>query len=118
MKKRIWFKLISVLMVLCICGTGFAGCKDEASDDNIHNSDYEISINESKAISIAKESSKVQKKIADCWDMKFFYTPEWGTCTAEKKYNGDWEVVLKGNISGYTDDYKDDFIYDKKFPLN
>ena len=61
------------------------------------------------------KSSKVQKKIADCWDMKFFYTPEWGTCTAEKKYNGDWEVVLKGNISGYTDDYKDDFIYNKKF---
>ena len=48
--------------------------------------------------------------------MKFFYTPDWGTCTA-RKVGGGWDVTLKGNISGYTDDYKKDFIYDKTFKV-
>ena len=47
--------------------------------------------------------------------MKFFYTPDWGTITAEENYSGGWDVVLKGTISGYTDDYKTDFEYDQKF---
>ena len=48
--------------------------------------------------------------------MKFYYTPDWGTCDA-RHVAGEWDVTLKGKISGYTDDYKEDFIYDKTFSV-
>ena len=54
-------------------------------------------------------------EIADCWRMQYYYTPEWGSCTAKQIAGGDWQVILKGNIDGYTDEYKTDFIYNKAF---
>jgi len=70
-----------------------------------------------QAISLAKNSSKVQNEIAELYDLEFYYTPDWGTTTAKQSYDGSWEVVLKGNISGYKDEYKTNFIYDKKFKV-
>lgn len=37
------------------------------------------------------------------------YNPSYGTCTAQKNSDGTWSVTLKGNMSGYIDDYNDDF---------
>ncbi len=66
------------------------------------------------AITIAKQDAYVQRIIANCYGLKFFYAPDYSTCTATK--NGDdWEVTLKGTISGYTDAYKSDYVYDKNF---
>ena len=72
-------------------------------------------MSESEAISKAKNSREVQNKIADKVGFEFYSTPDWGSCTAKKDYNGGYTVTLKGNISGYTDEYKTDFEYDKKF---
>lgn len=120
-KKLSVRKLVSLLMVavcLFLVCANFIGCQENSSNDSDDAADavadVPVSISESKAISIAKQSSYVQNKIAKEYGMKFFYTPDWGTVTATDQYSG-WEVVLKGTISGYTDDYKSDFIYDKKF---
>ena len=112
--------IAAIVIVSCITNAIiFSSCSSTKEDDySSSNNNYSTitTISESEAISIAKQSSKVQNKIADYWDMKFFYTPDWGTCTA-RKVGGDWDVTLKGNISGYTDDYKKDFIYDKTFKV-
>lgn len=100
---------IAVMSTICI---NLVGCSDSGSGSS---STTKETISESKAIAIAKDSSRVQNAIAEKYSMKFFYTPDWGTCTATQKSDGSWEVVLKGNISGYTDDHKTNFIYDKKF---
>ena len=95
----------------------FVGCQSDDSNDSSVGGDYNDTktITKSQAISIAKESSRVQDEIADVYKMKFYYTPDWGTVTATQRSDGSWDVELKGTISGYTDDYKTDFEYDKKF---
>lgn len=128
MKKEIQCKLkkacTTVLAAICVLTVSLClwGCESNDSDSSYENKDYDnnnsvttSSISKSQAISIAKGSSKVQNEIAEYYGMKFFYTPDWGTITASQQYDGDWEVVLKGKISGYTDDYKSNFIYDKTF---
>ena len=113
----VWFLIIAVITAMlagCCCPSGDSsdtGNDDYAYDDNNSNS----SISESEAISIAKKSTKVQNEIANKHRLKFFSTPDWGTCTAEKNAHGDWHVELNGNISGYTDNYKTDFVYGKMF---
>ena len=113
----VWFLIIAVITAMlagCCCPSGDSsdtGNDDYAYDDNNSKS----SISESEAISIAKKSTEVQKAIANKHGLKFYSTPDWGTCTAKENYNGDWNVELKGNISGYTDDYKKNFVYDKTF---
>lgn len=97
---------IACLSALCI---NLIGCKEEKSEST------KKSISEEKAISIAKESEHVQNKIADAYGIKFYMTPSWGTCTATLAEDGDWEVTLKGKIMGYTDDYKENMVYDKIF---
>ena len=45
------------------------------------------------------------------WDLGFkeYYKPDWGTCNAEKNADGSWKVTLKGKMSGYIDDYHDEY---------
>lgn len=120
--KRI---LVLVLAVACLgCSIwGFVDCSNNNYNyDSSYDSDYSggsttTSITRSQAISYAKSSSTVQNKIANLYGLKFYYTPNWGTTTATKQSNGDWEVVIKGTISGYTDDYKTDYVSDKKFTV-
>lgn len=75
------------------------------------------SITREQAISYAKNNLNIQYKIVNLYGLKFYYKPEWGTATATKDRYGDWDVVLKGTISGYADDYKTEFLYKKKFKV-
>ena len=111
---RMLLSLLMVSVCLFLICVNFISCQEKSSNDSGDVADVPISISKSEAIAIAQKSSYVQNEIAEKYGMKFFYTPEWGTVTATNEYSG-WEVVLKGKISGYTDDYKSDFIYDKKF---
>ena len=111
--NRFMKKIISFLLVIVFIFT-LSSC---ARDDGPSYEDYireDVSISRSEAISIAKNSKKVQDEIADFRDLKFYYTPDWGTCTASES-GQRWEVTLKGTITGYADDYKDDFRYGKTF---
>lgn len=117
--------LLIVLAVACLGFSmwGFVDCSNNSNSyDSSYDSDYSggnttTSITRSQAISYAKSSSTVQNKIANLYDLKFYYTPDWGTTTASQDSDGDWTVQIKGTISGYTDDYKTDFVYDKKFTV-
>ena len=113
-KKPVALMLFAIcIFTVCIA---FIGCQNnETYTDDDYDYDYSYKLTKSDAISAAKESSEVQKEIATEYGMKFFYTPDWGTVTATEQSDGSWKVVLKGTISGYTDDYKTDFEYDKKF---
>ncbi len=113
MKKIISFWLFIIFIFsLSSCGSSNNTYSDIPSYEDYIRED--VSISEHEAISIAKNSKKVQDEIADYWDLKFYYTPDWGTCTASKS-GQSWKVLLKGNITGYADDYKDDFRYGKTF---
>ena len=93
-------------MVMCIFALCFVGCNREEAEDPM--TSY-------RAISIAKNDYWVQNRILDCWNLEFAYEPNWGSCTAEQDADGTWIVTLKGNISGYTDEYKKNFISNKAF---
>lgn len=112
--RKIATVMLAIICLFAFC-MSFVGCRDNSSSDYDYDYDYSYTITKSEAISIAKESSTVQNKIAAAYGMKFFYTPDWGTVTATENSDGSWKVVLKGTISGYTDDYKSDYEYDKKF---
>lgn len=71
---------------------------------------YEFSensnITQSEAIKLAKEDIYVKELIGNSNQVKHPYI-DWGTCEAYREGNPDgWTVYLRGNVSGYTDDYK------------
>ena len=74
-------------------------------------------LTESQVISKVKSSSAVQNAIADLYDLKFYYRLDWGTIEVDEHpyKDGYWLVYVRGNVSGYKDAYKTDFVYDKKF---
>lgn len=103
--------VIACMLTYCLMLTSCGNSNDASTSGD---DDYNKTITKEEAISIAKKSSKVQNEIANEKNLEFFYTPDWGSATAEKRGDG-WLVVLKGTISGYTDEYKSDFEYDLKF---
>ena len=115
--KTILSLVMAIVVMSAIC-FNLVGCNDSSSNSGSGSSTSKNSISESEAISLAKESSRVQDAIADKFGMEFYYTPSWGTCTATQRSDGSWEVVLKGNISGYTDDHKTNFVSEKKFTVD
>lgn len=101
MKKIICLLIAGIfLLTLVSCNTGtYQGSNTP-----------EIKVTTSnQAISIAKNSAEVENKIASVCSFKFFYSPDWGTCTAKEDSSGNWQVTMKCNMSGYTDDYKNKF---------
>lgn len=114
MKKTVIlaFIIFAFMLVLTSCNTYEEDYDDYDYDYSYEEEDYEVT--EYEAISLAQENTKVINKIAEEFGLKFFYDPDYGTCTASNQ-GGEWKVTLKGTISGYTDDYKSNFVYDKKF---
>ena len=106
MEKKFGLRLISIFMVMCVFALCFVGCNNEEPEEPM--TSY-------RAISIAKNNYLVQMDILDCWGLEFAYEPNWGSCTAEQDADGKWIVTLKGTISGYTDEYKKNFISNKAF---
>ena len=61
-----------------------------------------------EAIQAVKTYPGTSQTIANYFKFKNFYEPEYGTCTAVPAKDGSingWNVTLKGNMSGYVDDY-------------
>lgn len=114
MKKLVSLVLIFVFtFAVSSCGENSDSYQYEDNTPSYTVKEYS-SVTKTEAISIAQKSKKVTDKIAEYHDLKFYYDPDWGTCTAEKS-SGGWRITLKGNITGYADDYKKDFRYDKQF---
>lgn len=120
MKKALTLLLVlSLVFSIAACSNSKSSSSD-SDDDSTYIPDYNYthSMTESEAIAAVKNYRSTSQEIADLYGLKFYYTPDYGTCTATKSYSGDsWSVTLKGTISGYTDDYKSNFVYDKKFTV-
>lgn len=119
MKKTVIlaFIIFAFMLVLTSCNTYEEDYDDYDYDYSYEEEEYEVTeyeVTEYEAISIAKKDSYVVGRIADYHGLKFYYDPDYGTCTASKQGNL-WKVTLKGTISGYKDDYKSVFEYDKTF---
>lgn len=129
-------KVLTLCLALCLMLSATAcsmpnGSSSDSDYDNDYSSDYDSdygsdydsdydytpSMSESEAIAAVKNDSGIAQKIANLYGLKFFYQPDYGTCTATQNYSGGWSVTLKGTISGYTDDYKTNFSYDNKFTV-
>ena len=54
-------------------------------------------------------SFSLDQRIAGELGFNQFYSPDYGTETAKQNYDGSWDVTLKGKMSGYVDQYHDDF---------
>ncbi len=132
--KKLATILLTIFMVLSI---GLLGaCNNETVDSpNLDDTLIEEEITpptESKetitveeAIILAKNDSTILNKIASRFDLVFYANPSWGVCRGEMlsgsgiPYFGHetpfYELLLRGNISGYTDSYKSDFSYGNTF---
>lgn len=104
--------IVFILLVLVSCNTYEDDYYEYDYSYSYEEEDYDIT--KSEAIALAQESSKVESVIANKCGILFPYSPDYGTCTADDC--GDYYYVyLKGNISGYTDEYKSNYVYDEVF---
>lgn len=113
-QKKTMKRLVSILCIVTLF-LSLISCSPKPVEDNKDN-EYNEEVSASTAIYLAQKSSKVQNAIADLYGLKTFYEPDWGTCTYEADFDSYcWKVTLKGNISGYTDDFRTKLVHDKKF---
>ena len=108
-------KSISVVMVLLMCILCFAGCGNDSSNDSSNDGDSGKQITtSSQAISEVKNymsgtSFSLEQRIAGALGFNNFYDPQYGTSSATQNRDGSWDVTIKGSMSGYVDEYHDDF---------
>lgn len=105
MKRLI--KFICVASVLLICLLSIVGCGSDES-----NGRTEITT-EAQAINAVQNymngtSFSLEQKIAGELGYKNFYSPDYATESATQNGDGSWNVTIKGNMSGYVDEYNDD----------
>ena len=116
--KTIKKTLCMIMALLTACA--LCACKDDSStntskSNNRSNASYSVGPQTSTAaINMVKNymsgtSLSVEQQIASKLGFKKFYSPSYGTETAKKDYSGTWKVTLMGKMSGYTDNYNDDF---------
>lgn len=112
-------KSLLILLVILLC-SGCVAC----SNNDVYVPDfpeYEVpevnKITQSEAIKLAQEDAYVKDFIANLSWLKHYYI-SWGTCEAYLEESPDsWTVYLKGNVSGYTDDYKTNYKSAEKFSI-
>ena len=113
--KRMIAIFLALIMVLSLCACG-SSSKRNSSSSSSTSSEKEDTKNTtaSDAIDRVKKGDYVTNakyEIKTDLGLKEAYQPDWGTCTAEQRYDGSWSVTLCGTISGYMDDYHSDRVW-------
>ena len=115
-------KIISLLLFILLTVSLMACSNNNNSDIYTDTDEKEYmpvtekkEITQSEAISLAKNDDTVNYFIGFTNFLEF-YSISWGTCTAERNDDG-WTVYLKGNVSGYTDEYKTNYKSKEKFSI-
>ena len=97
MKKAISL-ILALLMCLSLCACG--GSPSSAKEEEKITTSY---------AAIAKVKSYglygLENKIAGELFFKRFAAPKYGSENAKQNADGSWSVSLKGNMTGYTDEY-------------
>ena len=109
--KQAIIAIIIFAIILIIVIFSIKGCSSGGSND----SDYGEQItSSSQAINAVKNYNSgtpfsTEQLIAHELGFNNFYSPQYGTSEAYQNDDGSWEVEINGNMSGYVDDYADDF---------
>ena len=116
---KIMKKVIIILLVTLIA-IFLTGCNNNSMDNYSPSLTSVSNVSNKKgyseAIQEAKEKQLTQYSIATQAGIKISPRIDWGTCTAVRnEEDTGWNVTLKGNVSGYRDDYKTDYISSKAF---
>jgi len=110
LKRTLCLMLVLLTIgTLCACGSGGSGNSSYSDSDNV--SKIETSSAAIRAVKNYMSGTffSVEQQIAAELGFNNFYSPDYGTETASQNYDGSWDVTLKGKMSGYTDEYHDDF---------
>lgn len=112
MKRIIALTLaLMVALALAACG-GTSTSKTSSSSSSPSKTEEKKITSESAAIECAKNSGadyQIKSYFKSVGiDNAMSFQCDWGTCTAEQ-FGDSWRVTLKGNISGYRDDYNREY---------
>lgn len=111
-KKKILIIGGIVLLAAVVLLFAIIGISNSSNSDSSY-SDTKIEYS-SQAISTVKNYMlgtflSVEQQIAGELGFNNFYSPDYGVETASQNYDGSWDVTLKGKMSGYIDEYRDNF---------
>ena len=109
--KRVFCLMLVLLIISSMCACSQESSENTSHSDGQYSSTIDSSSDAIKAVKnyMSGTALSVEQQIAAKLGFNNFYSPDYGTQTAEKSYDGSWEVTLKGKMSGYTDDYRNDF---------
>ncbi len=121
MKKAI-FNLLVLVMCFSICACSITEDSQNPVDGTGSAISQSQKLSESEAIRAAKNSSSVNNAIASKFDLQY-YSIDWGYASAyyvdledvDTEFESYWVVTLYGNVSGYTDYYKTDYVIAEPF---
>lgn len=116
MKKLFSLLLIlTITLSLCACGSSTTSDNTETEEKKITTSSeaiYEVKNHYPDASMFSLEN-----QIAGELHFKSYHDPKYGSEEAKENPDGSWTVTLKGNMSGYTDEYGRD-LSTRNFTVN
>ncbi len=97
-------KKIVLLILILIFTLSFCACGKKEKDTTIDTAQEAIS-----AVKSDNGAFSTASRIASELGFYFYSEPNYGVCSAEMNEEGSWTVILKGNMSGFTNETKTDF---------
>lgn len=105
--KKLLCLVLAVLLLFGVCACGEStGSTSTESEKKIETSSQAINAVKNYA---SGSAFSLEQRIAAALGFNNFYSPEYGNSSAAKDSDGSWDVTIKGNMSGYVDEYHDDF---------
>ena len=113
-------KIVALTITALVLAVCFLSCNSDDASDSVEIDSVEITTS-MQAINVVKNYMagtflSTDQRIAGKLGFNNFYSPDYGTSTAEQDEYGNWDVEIKGSMSGYVDEYHQDF-ETKKFSI-
>ena len=108
-------KIVALTITALVLAVCFLSCNSDDASDSVEITTSMQAINVVKN-HMAGTFLSTDQRIAGKLGFNNFYSPDYGTSTAEQDEYGDWDVIIKGSMSGYVDEYHQDF-ETKKFSI-
>lgn len=116
MKKIITY-LVAVFMCIFLCACGSSTTSDNTETEEKKITTSSEAIYEVKNHYPSNSMFSLDNQIAGELHFKSYHSPKYGSENATENPDGSWTVTLKGNMSGYTDEYGRD-LSTRNFTVN